>query len=74
MKGHLYINAFSGVIFWFDNHISIDIKFSLRTNKKIVISYLAKKKGVLLAIFKTIIIIDSVKLIKKTGDIFKHIK
>lgn len=50
MKGHLYINAFSVVIFWFDNHISNDIKFSLRTNKKIVISYLAKK-GVLLAIW-----------------------
>lgn len=73
MKGHLYINAFSVVLFWFDNHISNDIKFSLRTNKKIVILYLAKK-GVLLAIFKTIIIIDSVKLIKKTEDIFKHIK
>lgn len=50
MKGHLYIKAFSVVLFWFDNHISNDIKFSLRTNKKNR-NFIFGLKGVLLAIW-----------------------
>lgn len=50
MKGYLYINVFLVVIFWFDNYIINDIKFSLRINKKIVILYLVKK-GVFLVIW-----------------------